>query len=160
LDRGGKQRLQSFWSEALAPAGQRTRIARQLMLEVLAAAEPLPIRVLDPALHHGFIGQVEGVLEIRQPDHQACWLRGSSEWAIEAAKLLVEAVPIDESCQAKEFVALIEHLIEPAAVEVAGARHRRLGSHGKTPSLSGSAPRNGHFTMLREDEESFNLNQL
>jgi hypothetical protein len=26
--------------------------------------------------------------------------------------------------------------------------------------LSGSVPRNRHFTMLREDEESFNLNQL
>jgi hypothetical protein len=57
-------------------------------------------------------------------------------------------------------MALIEDLIETAAVEIAGARHRRLGSHGKTPVLSGSVPRCRHFTMLREDEESFNLNQL
>jgi hypothetical protein len=57
-------------------------------------------------------------------------------------------------------VAMIEDLIEPAAVEIAGARHRRLGSHGITPVLSGSLPRNRHFTMLREDEESFSLNQL
>ena len=70
------------------------------MLEILAAAEPLPIRVFDPALHHRFIGQVEGVLEIGQPDHQARRLRGSSERAVEAAELLVEPVPIDESCQA------------------------------------------------------------
>jgi hypothetical protein len=57
-------------------------------------------------------------------------------------------------------VPLIEDLIETAAVEVAGARHRRLGSHGKTPDFSGSLPRNRHSTMLREDEESFSLNQL
>ena len=85
------------WSEPLAPARQRAGIARQLMLEILAAAEPLPIRVLDPALHHRFIGQVEGVLEIGQPDHQPRRLRGPSERAIEAAKLLIEAVPVDQS---------------------------------------------------------------
>jgi cytochrome oxidase Cu insertion factor (SCO1/SenC/PrrC family) len=57
-------------------------------------------------------------------------------------------------------MALIEDLIETAAVEITGTRHRRLGSHDKTPALSGSVPRDRHFTMLREDEESFNLNQL
>ena len=41
LDRGSQQRLQSVGSEPLAPARQRARIARQLMLEVLAATEPL-----------------------------------------------------------------------------------------------------------------------
>src|SRR5215211_7850384 len=55
---------------------------------------------------------------------------------------------------------LIEDLIETAAVEIAGARRRRLGSHDKTPALSGSVPRCWHSTMLRDDEESFNLNQL
>jgi hypothetical protein len=57
-------------------------------------------------------------------------------------------------------VTVIQDLIETAAVEIAGARHRRLGSHGKTPVLSGSLPRNRYFTMLREDEESFSLNKL
>jgi hypothetical protein len=57
-------------------------------------------------------------------------------------------------------MALIEDLIETAAVEIAGARHRRLGSHGKTPVLSGSFPRCWHSTMLREDEESFSHNKL
>src|SRR5215204_4284693 len=108
LDRSGQQCLQSFWSKPLAPARQRAGITRQLMLEVLAATEPLPIGILDEALHHRLIGQVEGVLEIRQPDHQA----------------------------------------------------RRLGAHGKTPAFGGSLPRSWHSTMLREDKESFSLNQL
>ena len=115
------------------------------MLEILAAAEPLPVRVLDPALHHRLIGQVEGVLEIGQPDHQPRRLGGPAERTIEAAKLLIEAVPVDQTGQAKELVALIEDLIETAAVEIAGARHRRLGSHGKTPVLSGSASQEPAF---------------
>jgi hypothetical protein len=73
---------------------------------------------------------------------------------------VIEPVPVDQTGQAKELVALIQDLIETAAVEIAGARHRRLGSHSKTPVLGGSVPRNRHFTMLRGDEESFNLNQL
>src|SRR5215203_5844456 len=112
------------------------------MLEILAATEPLPIGILDPALHHRFIRQVEGVLEIRQPNHQACRLRGSSERAVEATKLLIETLPVDESGKPEQLVALIEDLVETAAVEIAGARHRRLGSHGEIPVLSGSVPRN------------------
>jgi hypothetical protein len=130
------------------------------MLEVLAAAEPLPIRVLDPTLHHRFIGEVEGVLEIRQADHQARGFGGPAERTIEAAELLIETIPVDQTGQAKELVTMIEELIETAAVEIAGARQRRLGSHGKTPAFGGSAPRCWHSTMLREDEVSFNLNQL
>ncbi len=130
------------------------------MLEVLAAAEPLPIRVFCPALHHRLIGQVEGMLEIGQPDHQPGGLGGPSKRPIEAAKLVIEPVPVDQTGQAKELVALIEDLIETAAIEIAGARQRRLGSHAKTSVLSGSLPRNRHFTMLREDQESFSRNKL
>src|SRR5215211_6558451 len=72
----------------------------------------------------------------------------------------IEAVPVDESSKPEQLVALIEDLVETAAVEIAGARHDRLGSHGKTPGLSGALPRCWHSTMLCDDEESFNLNQL
>jgi hypothetical protein len=130
------------------------------MLEVLAAAEPLPIRVFCPALHYGFIGQGEGVLEIRQPDHQPGGFGRPPQGPIEAAKLVIEPVPVDQTGQAKELVTLIQDLIETAAVEIARARHRWFGSHGNTPALSGSAPRNRHFTMLREDKESFSRNKL
>ena len=160
LDRLSQQCLQSVGSEPLAPAGERARIAGQLMLEVLAATEPLVIRVLDPALHHRLIGEVEGMLEIRQPDHQPGGLRRPAERAIEAAKLMIEPVPVDQTGQAKQLVTVVEDLVEAAAVEIAGARHRRLGSHGKTPVLIGSVPRCWHSTMLREGEESFYLNQL
>ena len=160
LDGGSQQLLQPVWSQPLAPARQRTGIARQLMLEIFAAAEPLPVRVLGPALHHGFVGQVEGVLEIGQPDHQPCRLRGPSEGSVEAAKLPIEAVPVDESGEPIQLMTVVEDLIETAAVEIAGARHRRLGSHRKTPGLSGSVPRCRHSTMLHKDKESFSLNQL
>jgi hypothetical protein len=131
LDGGRKQRPQSLGSKPLAPARQRARITRRLMLEILAAAEPLPIGILDEALHHRLIGQVEGVLEIRQPDHQPGGFGRLSERAVEATKLLVEALPVDQTCQAKELMALIQDLIETAAVEIAGDRHRWLGSHAK-----------------------------
>ena len=100
------------------------------------------------------------MLEIRQPDHQPRRLRRSPERTIEAAKLVIEAVPVDQTGQPEQLVAGIEDLIETAAVEIAGVRQRRLGSHGKTPVLSGSVPRCRHFTMLRDDEESFTLKQL
>jgi hypothetical protein len=98
------------------------------------------------------------MLEIGQPDHQARGFGGPAERTIEAAKLVIEPVPVDQTGQAKQLVALIQDLIETAAVEIAGTGQRWLGSHGNTPAFGGSAPRNRHFTMLREDEESFNLN--
>ncbi len=77
------------------------------------------------------------MLEIGQAHHQARWLRGPSERSIEATKLLIEMVPIDQTCQPEQLMAMIEDLIETAAVEVAGVRHRRLGSHRKTPYVDG-----------------------
>ena len=46
-------------------------LARQARLVVRHAAEVLPDDVLAPAIGHGFIAQVVGVLEIQQRDHQA-----------------------------------------------------------------------------------------
>jgi hypothetical protein len=78
----------------------------------------------------------------------------------EAAEFLIEAILVNLICQAKELVAMIQDLIETAAVEIARARHRWFGSHGNTPALSGSAPRNRRLTMLRDDKESFCPNKL
>src|SRR3954447_19838575 len=100
------------------------------------------------------------MLEIGQSNHQARGFGGPPQGPIEAAKLLLEPAPLDQTRQAKELMAPIEDLIETAAVEIAGARHRRLESHGKTPALSRSVPRCWHFTMLRGDEESFWPNTL
>ncbi len=130
------------------------------MLEVLAATEPLPIRVFCPTLHYGFIGQVEGVLEIGQPDHQPGGLGRLPQGPIEADKLVIEPVPVDQTGQAKELVARIEDLIETATVEIAGDRYRRLGSHGRIPVLSRSVPSCWHFIMLRDGEESLYPNKL
>src|SRR4051794_34425843 len=40
------------------------------MLKELKATQPLPVRILRKAFEHSLIGEVEGVLEIRQPNHQ------------------------------------------------------------------------------------------
>lgn len=69
-------------------------------------------------------------------------------------------MPADESGDPKQLMTVVEDLNETAAIEIAGARDRRLGSRGKTPALSGSVPRRRHPTMLRKDEGSFNLDQL
>jgi hypothetical protein len=62
------------------------------------------------------------MLEIGQSDHQTRRLRRSSERAIEAAKLPIKLLPVNQTGQAKELMALIQDLIETAAVEVAGAQ--------------------------------------
>src|SRR4051794_675979 len=130
------------------------------MLEVLVATEPLPVWILREALHHRLVGEVEGVLEIGQSDHQPRRLGRPSERAVEAAELLVEAGPVDESRQPEERVAVIEDLFEMAAVEIPGSWRSWLGSHRKTPVLSGSAFKNLHFTMLHGPEESRCSNDL
>jgi hypothetical protein len=152
-------------SSSSGPSRLRQRVSElgsqgEALLEVLTAAEPLPIGILDPALHHRFIGQIESVLEIGQPHHQPRGFGRPAERAVEAAEFLIEAIPVEQTGQAKELVAMIQDLIETAAVEIAGARQRWFGSHGKTPTLSGSAPRNRHFTMLRGDKKSFCPNKL
>jgi hypothetical protein len=64
------------------------------------------------------------MLEIGQSEHKLGRFGGPAEWTIKAAEPLVEAVPVDQPCQAKQLVALIGDLIETAAVEIAGTRHR------------------------------------
>lgn len=91
-----------------------------------------PIRIFCPVLHHRLIGQVKSMLNIGQFDHQPGEFGKPVEQMVEAAGRLVEAVPFDQPCQAKELMALIE----TAAVEITRARPRRVGSYGKTPGLS------------------------
>ncbi len=57
-------------TQALPPARQRAGIARQTRLEHDLTGEELPVRILQPALAHRFIGQVVGVFEVEQTGNQ------------------------------------------------------------------------------------------
>jgi hypothetical protein len=58
----GQQQFQ-FVAEPLPPMAQVGAFVRELVLEKLFPGEVLEIRVIDPALAHGFIGQSVNVLE-------------------------------------------------------------------------------------------------
>ena len=47
------------------------------MLKELAAAEVLPIRILDPLRDGVLVAEIEGVFQIMQPDHQSHWTGGA-----------------------------------------------------------------------------------
>ena len=51
----GQEKLQLV-AEPLAPVAQVRALVWKLMLEELFAGEVLEIRVVDPALTHGFVG--------------------------------------------------------------------------------------------------------
>jgi hypothetical protein len=66
------------------------------MLEVSAAAEELPVGVLDPLLDHRLVRFVEEVLEVVEPDHQARGEpRSPNILRVERAEFGLEATPVD-----------------------------------------------------------------
>jgi hypothetical protein len=66
------------------------------MLEVSAAAEELPVRVLDVLLDHRLVRLVEEVLEVVEPDHQASGQpRPPHILSIERAEFGLEASSVD-----------------------------------------------------------------
>ena len=58
---------------------------------MIEAAEHLPVGVLDPAFDHLLVGQLEGVLEIAEPDHQPDRHAGPAELRVAQVDLLSEA---------------------------------------------------------------------
>src|SRR5690242_13167963 len=110
------------------------------MLEVLAAAEELPIRVLPPARADRLVGEVEDVLQVAQPDHQPGQLRRPAEWPVETPELTVKQLPLDQSGEPVQLVALVEQVLQTAAVQIAarGGGCRRLRTHRKNTGFAGS----------------------
>ena len=81
------------------------------MFEVLLAAEVLPVRVLNPALDHKFIGEVEGVLQVVQCDHQANGHAGTSfAFGVECAEALYGTVPVNVGCEFDQPLVLIHKI--------------------------------------------------
>ena len=64
--------------------------------------------VLDPALNHELIGEVEGVLQIVQSDHQANGHTGTtSSFGLERTEALGGTLPVNGGCEFNQWVALI-----------------------------------------------------
>jgi len=59
-----------FSPNPLTPFDQRGWMQGKFMLQGVEAAEILPIGIFDPPLDKGFIGFIEGMFEIEQPDHK------------------------------------------------------------------------------------------
>ena len=63
--------LDSFVTEELAEFDQRGGIAGHAVFVIGQPAKELPARGIGPALHHAFVGFVEGVLQVQQGNHHA-----------------------------------------------------------------------------------------
>ena len=116
-----QQELDAVLADPLAPANQRARVDRQRELQVVEAAEVLPIRVLDPARDHLLVGQVEGVLQVAEPDHQPDRDAGPAHvGVIELAEARLEHRPIQQAGEAHQRMAPIDLLVEAGAEQVVG----------------------------------------
>ncbi len=87
----------------------------ELVLEKLKAGEVLEIRVIDPALADGLIGQAVNVLEQEQSDYEARLNPGPAFVAVERRNLAIDPVPIDLLAELNQLVLQIDDLIEPGA---------------------------------------------
>jgi hypothetical protein len=156
IDRRTEQQLHPCGTDAFAPAGQQTRIDRQLMLQVVEAAEELPIGVFDPALNHLLIRQIEGVLEVAEPDHQPRRLAGSADaLVIERPERGFEPLPIDQPREPDQLVFGVEQIAEASAEQVVGTLGFRRGwTHRKSPERC--LPESGfrHFRIPADAQES------
>lgn len=125
-----EQRLHAVFSNALPPTREAARIDERFGLEVHLAAEVLPIRVLDPGVDHGFVGGVEGVLQVEQsgiqPGRQG---RAASSRGEGLAKGALDLGPVDHASQAHQRMAHIDQLVEPRDEQLFGLWRYGLGSH-------------------------------
>nr|QIJ55914.1 hypothetical protein mgb_00001 [uncultured bacterium] len=132
-----QQRLQAI-PHPLPPAHQAGRVQRQLMLQVLVAAEVLPVRVLQPARHHALVALVERVLQIVQPHQQTRRQRRLPRpRTVLHVDLRFQAQPVHLPGQAHQRVAEVEDLRQLGAEQVRGMiglfRHHGLQGIGENP---------------------------
>ena len=67
--------------------------------------------VLDPALNHELIGEVAGVLQIVQSDHQATGHTGTaSSFGVERTEALGGTLLVNGGCEFNQWVALINEI--------------------------------------------------
>jgi hypothetical protein len=116
----------------------------------------LPIRVLPPARADRLVGEVEDVLQVAQPDHQPGQLRRPAERSVEPPELTVELLPLDQPGEPVQLVALVEQVLQTAAVEIAarGGGCRRLRTRRKNTGFAGSISAIPYSTAFAERRES------
>ena len=156
LDGGGEQPLHPGRADPLAPARQRARIDRQLVLQVVEAAEELPVRVLDPALAHPLVGEVVGVLQVSEPDHQPRRLAGTSRpLVVERPERALKALPVDQSGQSHQRMPEIELLAQSRPEKIVGLSVlSSFRAHRKSPGKAAAEPHFRQSTMFRSAQES------
>jgi hypothetical protein len=130
-DRLLEQQFDAVLAAAPAPANQRARVDGELELQIVEAAEVLPVRVLDPARDHLLVGQGEDVLQVAQPDHQPDRHAGPAEVrVIEPAEPRLEPFPVEQAGEPHQRVAPIDLLAEAGTKEVIGVlRIGLVGTH-------------------------------
>ena len=89
------------------------------MLEVLEAAEVLPIRVFQKMRQYRFVALVEGVLQIMKPHHQADRIAGSSPiFDISGVEFLLKMAPVNLMGENEQGVPRIEDLVESGSEQI------------------------------------------
>ena len=100
-------------AQALAPAGQRRAVERQLVAERQLAAEVLVIRVLQPARAQRLVTEAVHVLQDEQPGHQpGRQARLAGAGRAHRAEPAVQKVPVDPIPQQHQRMLQIDDLIQ------------------------------------------------
>lgn len=133
FDRELQHELAPRGTEARAKARHLRGVDRRRVREVLRATEVPPVRILDPAFDDLLIGQVEGVLQVVQPNHQTDRHPGSAFIGVQRAEALDGGRPVDLSGELEPGVALIEQVDQllPKQLQL-GLVRGQLGLHAIT----------------------------
>lgn len=151
-----EQQLHALRADALAPARERARIDRQPVLQIVEAAEELPIRVLDPALAQLLVREVVGVLEIAETDHQPCRFAGTTGGlVIERPERGLETLPLDQSRQTQQRMPEVQLVGQSCAKQVVGVPAVGVSwAHHKSPENCGAESDFRYFRILASARES------
>ena len=88
--------LHPLRANPLSPLDQGGRIERELMLEVFAAAEILPVAILDKLGYHCLVTDVKRVLEVVEANQKSNRQAGATEVLdIQGAEFLLKDRPVD-----------------------------------------------------------------
>jgi len=155
-----QQRLQALFAHAIAPAGDRGALKRQRVLEEDFTAEVLIIRVLDPAIAHDFVAEIESVLE----NGEACHQPGRQRWlsrpvAVDGSKTPFEETPVDLSRQPRQRMAHVDDRFQrrPEKVGlpiVARFRHLDPSSPNRRGNRIKKRPKSGIPNRKKRDRET------
>ena len=119
LDGLAQHPLNALLANALAPAGERARVDRRVVLEEGLAGEVLIVGVLHPACDHRLVREPEGMLKIKQPRYQP-WRgrRTAGDGGKEPRPLPFKEVPVDEAGELHQLMTQVDQVNEPRTEKV------------------------------------------